>query len=97
MSDFKVNMESIADELLKAKSFFKEKVFENIGVTDMIDKIVASNLTVALFSHLKDGDSKEKRLNDVHEVYSKFLESLSKDSDAQKGSGKNGNNDVISS
>ena len=94
MSDFKENMENITDELLKAKSFFKEKVFENIGVTDMIDKIVASNLTVALFTHSKNGEAEKKCINDVHEVYSTFLKSLSEDNNAQKGADKS---DIISS
>ena len=76
MPDFKENIESIAEELLKAKSFFKEKVFENIGVNNMIDKMVASNLTVALFIHLGTGDSENKSINDVQEVYAKFLKSL---------------------
>lgn len=97
MSDFKENIESIADEILKAKSFFKEKVFENIGVKEMIDKIVASNLTTALFTHLNNGGSREKCANDVHEVYATFLKSLKEDSDAQKGSNKDENNDIISS
>ena len=97
MSDFKENIESIADELLKAKSFFKEKIFENIGVTDIVNKIVASNLTVAMFTHLGNGDSKNKSMNDVNEVYAKFLKSLKEDSDAQKDSGKSSNSNVISS
>ncbi|MGR3221111.1 MAG: hypothetical protein ACUZ8H_15045 [Candidatus Anammoxibacter sp.] len=97
MSDFKDNIGNIADDLLKVKSFFKEKVFENIGVKNMIDKIVASNLTVALFTHLGNTDSKEKCIDDVNKVYDKFLQSLNENNDTPKGSGKGGDNNVISS
>lgn len=97
MADIKENIGNIAEEFLKAKSYVKDKVFENFGIKDVVDKIVASNLTVAFFTHFKNGDSKEKCINDVNEVYTEFLRSLNKDSDKKIDVDGCGSTNVISS
>ena len=79
MPEFRDNMGSIADDLLKAKSFFKEKFFENFGVKEMMNKVIASNLTVAFFTHLKSEESEEKCVNDVNVIFNKFLETIKND------------------
>ncbi len=85
MSEFKENIDNIADEFLKAKSFFKEKVFDKFGFSDMANKLTASNLTLAYFTHLKNEKSEEKCAKDVNDVFSSFLQSLNSSGEGAKG------------
>lgn len=83
-SKFKENIENLAEELLNAKSFVKDKVVGNLGVRDIVDRVVASNLTLAFFTHLQNCDSKAECLGDVNDVFTKLLESVSRNRESKE-------------